>query len=141
MAGATPNRRPSRILAMQALAEWEVQGVESDDSLMDLFRACDGEPAASAYATTLVRAFWGDRKRIDELIAKSTAHWEFARLSSVDRNVMRVAVAELYHTDVPPKVAVNEAIEIAREFGGEDSPRFVNGVLDQILAGITREST
>jgi N utilization substance protein B len=81
----------------------------------------------------LVRAYWNDAKSVDERIGRAAEHWEFDRISAVDRNAMRVAVVELLQGTTPPAVVLDEAIEIAREFGGEESPRFVNGVLNSVL--------
>ena len=71
---------------------------------------------------------------IDRQLAEATENWQFSRLSQVDRNVLRIAVYELFQRDerVPTSVVLDEAIEIARRFGGEDSAQFVNGVLDRV---------
>ncbi len=72
-------------------------------------------------------------KRIDELIVKYSKNWKLSRMPVVDRNILRLAVFELlYEDDVPPSVAINEALEIARRFSTEDSTQFINGVLDAI---------
>jgi N utilization substance protein B len=118
---------------MQALCQWEAQHDTSPESLADFFAGREASPAATRHATALVQAFWQRRKRIDKAIAESAERWALARISLVERNIMRIAVLELTGDEVPPRVALNEAIEIGREFGGEDSPRFINGVLDRIM--------
>ena len=126
-------RRQARILAMQALCQWEVQRDESSELLSDFVSSGEAPPAVSRYATELVESFWKQHESVDDCIAAATEKWEFARISAVERGIMRVAVVELLGGKVPPKVALNEAIEIGREFGGKDSPRFINGVLDKIV--------
>ena len=81
----------------------------------------------------MVEGVRGERSRIDQLIADAAEHWQLSRLSKVDVSVIRVATGELLGCDdIPARVTIDEAIEIARRFGGEDSASFVNGVLDRI---------
>lgn len=92
------------------------------------------EREAFAYAQSLVEGTLGHREEIDELIRRQAEHWRLERMPAVDRNILRLAVYEfLYETDVPKLVILDEAIELAKEFGTEQSGRFVNGVLDGIL--------
>ena len=121
---------------MQALCQWDVQQDSSSESLVDFLSARDASSSARRYATELVRSFWKQRELIDETIAAATEKWEFSRISTAERNIMRVAVVELFDRRVPPKVALDEAIETGREYGGVDSPRFINGVLDKILKNL-----
>jgi N utilization substance protein B len=89
---------------------------------------------ALEYARTLVRGTLSHLDEIDELIRKQAEHWRLERMPTVDRNILRLATYEfLYETDVPKLVILDEAIELAKEFGTEQSGRFVNGVLDGIL--------
>ncbi|RME39315.1 MAG: transcription antitermination factor NusB [Planctomycetota bacterium] len=125
-------RRRGRILAMRALCQRDVQGDFADEGLVDFLQTWEESPEARAYARTLVTVFQRQRQQVDDRIAAACDNWDFSRVSPVDRNVMRVAVVEMLGAKVPVKVALNEAIEIAREYGGADSPRFVNGVLDTI---------
>ncbi len=91
------------------------------------------EPEIVRYAEVLVRGVWEHRRRFDGLITNTLEHWSLDRLSGVDRNLLRVALFEMLECDdVPEKVAINEAIEIAKAFGDAESPRFVNGILDAI---------
>lgn len=86
------------------------------------------------YAQTLVEGTLRHLEEIDELIRRQAEHWRLERMPAVDRNILRLAVFEfLYETDVPKLVILDEAIELAKEFGTEQSGRFVNGVLDGIL--------
>jgi N utilization substance protein B len=80
-----------------------------------------------------VRGTKGNQAKIDALIAQVTEHWDLERMAVVDRNILRLAVYELlWSTEVPPKVAINEAIEIAKKFGTQESSRFINGILDRV---------
>ena len=121
---------------MQALCQWDVQQDSSSELLADFLATREVSPGASGYATQLVESFWKQRKRIDETIATATQKWKLSRISTTERNIMRVAVVELFDRRVPPKVALDEAIEIGREYGGADSPRFINGVLDKIFKSL-----
>jgi len=89
---------------------------------------------AFTYAQTLVKGTLNHQQEIDDLIRRQAEHWRLERMPAVDRNILRLAVFEfLYETDVPKLVVLDEAIELAKEFGTEQSGRFVNGVLDGIL--------
>ncbi|MCH8147966.1 MAG: transcription antitermination factor NusB [Planctomycetes bacterium] len=126
-------RRQARIAAMQALCQWDVQHDVRAETLCDFFEQFGAVPAATSYATELVNGFWKNAEFVDGRIEDAVERWSFERISTVERNLMRVAVVELVGCDVPPRVILDEAIEIAQEFGGKESPRFVNGVLDRIL--------
>ena len=121
---------------MQALCQWDVQQDSSSESLADFISAREASSGARRYAAELVESFWKQRELIDKTIAAAAERWEFSRISTAERNIMRVAVVELFDRRVPPKVALDEAIETGREYGGADSPRFINGVLDKILKNL-----
>lgn len=125
--------RQARILAMQALCQWEVQREVAPGWLASLWESLEAPADAVAHAEPLVETILRDHERIDQAIAAVLEHWDLGRLSPVERNVLRVALVELEAGGVPPKVAINEAVEIGREFGGADTPRFVNGVLDRLF--------
>ena len=88
---------------------------------------------ARGYAFDLVRGILVKMVDIDEIISAAASHWRLVRIAPTDRNLLRIAVFEMIDMDdVPPQVAINEAVEIAKRFGGEESPRFINGVLDAV---------
>src|SRR5574340_403086 len=87
-------------------------------------------------AEALVRGVAKHRRAIDETIERVSINWRLDRMAKVDRNVLRLAVYELLETDVPVKVAINEAIELGKKYGSESSGAFVNGVLDKVAAGL-----
>lgn len=117
---------------MQALCQWDVQQDSSHDNLDDFLRAQEASDRACVEAARLTKAFWTRQEEIDKIIQNAAEKWTLSRMVSVERNTMRVAVVELLEESAPAKVAINEAIEIAREFGGENSPAFVNGILDDV---------
>jgi N utilization substance protein B len=92
-----------------------------------------------AFATNVLNGVISHQATIDEKIIKYTANYELKRISAVDRNILRMAIYEmLYANDVPPIVAINEAIDIAKKFGTEESGKFVNGVLDRVKLDLNR---
>ncbi len=127
------NRHFARIVAMQSLYEWDFRGDE--EPLAILRRNCDTleDEVDYDFAAHLVKLVVEHRGTIDKSIAAAAPEWPFEQISLVDRNILRVAVAELAHDrDIPPKVAINEAIEMAKAYGGETSSKFVNGVIGTI---------
>ncbi|HUF93270.1 MAG TPA: transcription antitermination factor NusB [Candidatus Limnocylindria bacterium] len=127
-------RRKAREVALQFLYQLDVNGARDPAAFEGEFwsrHPVDAE--ARAFADTLVRGSMEHQGRIDELIARYAEHWDLDRMAVVDRNILRLAVYELMlDAEVPPKVAINEAIEIAKKFGTAESGRFINGVLDRI---------
>ena len=106
-------------------------------SFQELRESVAAEPEMAAFARTLVRGVTDRRVEIDALLAETSEHWRLERMPVVDRNLLRLATYELMATpDVPPSVVLNEAIELARSFGTEASPAFVNGVLDRVAARV-----
>ncbi len=118
---------------MQALCQWEAQKDESDEALLDLLHTLAEDSGAVSYAAKLTRGYWADQEAVDRLIASAAARWDLARIGAIERNVIRVAVVEMLGSDAPPRVALSEAIDIGREYGGADSPGFINGVLDGVF--------
>jgi transcription antitermination protein NusB len=129
-------RRKGRELAVQALYQIELRGEPAAGGLPAFFEQSEGSARAKEFAAVLVAAVREKQRRIDQLIADTSEHWRFERLSPVDLNVLRVAIAELLQSPrVPTSIVLDEAIEIARRFGSAESAVFVNGILDHI-AGV-----
>jgi transcription antitermination protein NusB len=128
-------RRKGRELALQALYQLDLRG---DDAAVRTFWAhCEAPSDARSFGEDLVGGVLEERERIDALIAESSDNWRLDRLSHVDRNILRVATYELLcRHEVPARVAIDEAIEIAKRFGSDESPTFVNGVLDHIAVSV-----
>jgi N utilization substance protein B len=130
-------RRVAREVALQALYQIDMRGESAVPGDLSLFWAHFDCPEDSGeFARELVDGVRTQQERIDALITGSVEHWRLSRLSGVDRNLLRVATFELVgRPEIPASVTINEAVEIARRFGSEDSAAFVNGVLDHI-AGV-----
>ncbi len=118
---------------MQGLYQLDVQGTDALDRLPMFYRESEEDKLICELANEWTREAWTNIERCDEFIKAATIRWQFSRLSPVDRSILRLATYELACCpDVPPKVAINEAIELAKKFSTEKSPGFVNGVLDAI---------
>jgi len=127
-------RTRARELAMQALYQLDVQGPDVFELLGRFFTEADKDEFVRKLALDWTKGTWENLKQCDELIVASTIKWQFTRLSPVDKGILRLAVYQLkFCSDIPPKVVINEAIELAKKFSTDKSPAFVNGVLDAIL--------
>jgi len=137
--GAPGNRHRSRILALQTLYACEV-GITPEWNVM-LDRIADGSsltPSITKYSKELLAKLYEQPEFIDDLIQKKAANWDMKRMAAIDRNILRLAVAELhFFQDVPAKVVIDEAVELAKSFGAEDSGKFVNGIIDSIHKSLT----
>lgn len=131
------NRSRARGWALQGLYAWESRGGVQDDAvrvLSDLFSNLRVSEQNRPYAEILVRLVANNLPRINRTIEESLTNWRMGRLSVIDRNVLRLAVAEmLFVDDVPPRMTIREAVKLAEKYGTEESPRFVNGVLDAVM--------
>jgi N utilization substance protein B len=127
-------RRQARELALQLLYELDVRGEVEPGPVIDAFWQRQQAPDdVRSFADALVQGVTAERPKIDELIGRFAEHWELDRMAVVDRNVLRAGIWELlWGVDVPPIVAINEALEIARRFSTEESTRFINGLLDRV---------
>ena len=131
-------RTKARQLAMQALFQLDVQGPSLLADLDEFFRENAPELPVRTLASEWTRGAWANICACDNLIAAAALKWKLSRLSQVDKSILRLAVYHLkFCPDIPPKVTINEAIELAKKFGTEKSPAFVNGVLDGVLRKIT----
>jgi N utilization substance protein B len=124
-------RRRARELALQLLYQHEHRGAELDAMQADFDEWTSATDSVRSFADRLLRGTLEHLEELDDELGRQTAHWRLERLAAVDRNILRLAMYELiYESDTPPAVVIDEAIEIAKRFGAEDSGRFVNGVLD-----------
>ena len=129
-----PARRKARRRALDVLYQADLRGLPERDVLtFYLDRLETPRPEHMGYAVMIVEGVATHRERIDELIASYAEGWTLERMPTVDRNLCRIAVFELlYRDDIDRAVAINEAVELAGELSTDDSPRFVNGLLDRI---------
>jgi transcription antitermination factor NusB len=127
-------RSRARELTMQALYQLDVQGNDAFENLKEFFTESERDVYIGQLAWDWMKGTWDNIAQCDELITTATIKWQFARLSPVDKSILRLSVYHLkFCPDIPPKVVINEAIELAKKFSTDKSPAFVNGVLDAIL--------
>ena len=139
-------RRKSREAALQFLYQNDfvkVADVGDDLELTDNFHLFCSlyqvNKKARPYALHLIRGVLTQIEKIDQLIGSAGSHWRLSRIAPTDRNLLRIAVFEMtLMNEVPPQVAINEAVEIAKRFGGDESPGFINGVLDAVKSNFSQ---
>lgn len=137
-----PSRRRSRQRALQILYLWDVRRQPVPDALEAYFDSLYSEesrvrPPRDSFVEQLVRGAVDHVADIDERITRHAEHWRIERMPTVDRNILRLAVYEMMHADTPAPVVIDEALELARRYSGEESVQFINGVLDAIHREIT----
>jgi N utilization substance protein B len=127
-------RRASRETALKVLYAWDLSGLDPLERLSYMTSEKEFDvPAPDDFCGKLVRGVLGCRDMLDGAIGDCALEWDFDRISAVDRNILRIAAFEmLFLKEAPFAAVINEAIEIAKAYGAEDSFRFVNGILDQI---------
>lgn len=137
------SRHQARQIALQVLYRYDVQaqssgiqppqGVQLAEDVNRHFEHFQVHPPLREFAARLVVGSLENKASLDELIEKHAANWKLSRMGFIDRNLLRMAVYELANfSDVPSTVTIDEAVELAKQFGTEDSPAFVNGILDAI---------
>ncbi len=134
-------RTRSRQAALQALYAVDLGARGTSPELAEVALEALAEhfelpPGARAFAATLVSGVAAARDELDALLARHASNWKISRMAAVDRNVLRIGAWELSHSDTPTSVILDEAIELARRFGAESSPAFVNGVLDAVARAV-----
>jgi transcription antitermination protein NusB len=126
-------RRKAREFALQMLYQAEASGTPVGDVAAAFWDDRDTPSDVRLFADRLARGTAASLLAIDAILAESLENWRLERLAIVDRNILRLAVYEFLHeTETPPIVIIDEAIEVARRFGGEESWQFANGILDAI---------
>ncbi len=126
-------RRSARELALQALYYADMNQTDIEKVIENFCRHFTPSKRALPYFNKLARGVVRASSEIDALIENFADHWKLTRISCVDRNIMRIGVYELLHCpDIPPKVVINEAIDIGKKFGAQESGAFINGILDSI---------
>lgn len=126
-------RRKARERALQFLFGLDFTNSPWEPAAALFWEIEQTRPSVRHYAMTLIRGVCGNRDALDEAILGALQNWTADRVGRIERNIIRIALYEMRHAeDVPAPVAINEAIELAKAFGSEDAPRFVNGVLDRL---------
>jgi N utilization substance protein B len=144
-----PGRRRAREVVLQALYDADLAGVQPRQALRGLWSALledDGSLGEAGigederrFATTLIQGVEEQGPRIDGLIEEASLNWRLVRMPVVDRNILRLACFELVGCpEIPVSVTINEAVELAKRFGGDDSRAFVNGILDRVAHDLGR---
>ena len=135
-------RRQARELAMQALFYMDIQK-DASKQMLEYFCGCFCPSKKSRpFFIKLVNGVLGAKDQIDALVERFSQNWKINRMSCVDRNVMRIAVYEMiYCHDIPPKVSINEAVDIGKKFGTQESGAFINGIMDSIRETLEKEGT
>jgi len=129
-----PSRRRARQRALQILFLWDARRQPVDEAIDAYYDSLYWEepPERDVFVRSLVSGTVEHLAEVDEQIAKHAEHWRMERMPAVDRNILRMAVYEMMRGDTPVAVTIDEALELARKFSGEESVLFVNGVLDAI---------
>jgi len=133
-------RRRSRELAMQALFYMDINNNSSQEMIERFCENFSHPPKTRAFFLKLVNGVIAARPEIDALIERFSKNWQISRMSFVDRNVIRIAVYEmLFCPDIPSKVTINEAVDVGKKFGSEESGAFINGIIDSIRIAIEKK--
>ena len=126
-------RTRARECALQVLYQMDITSDKPEDSLKNYWLENEESAEIKDFAESIVNGTRDKKDEIDKLITKYAQNWTLLRMAVVDRNIMRMAIYELLHCpDIPPKVCINEAVELAKKFGDAESGKFVNGILDRI---------
>jgi N utilization substance protein B len=132
-----PSRRRSRERALQILFQWDMRKQPVEESIDAFYNSLYSEESAvrmarDEFLEQLVHGTVEKSGEIDGLISSHAEHWRLERMPAVDRNILRMAIYEMRNTETPAPVVIDEALELARRFSGEESVQFVNGVLDAV---------
>jgi transcription antitermination protein NusB len=133
------SRRKAREAAVQMLYQIDVCGIDAKAAVELFWRHLGVAAERDDFADQLVLGFGRVSDEIDTKIREVSRHWRLERMARVDRNIIRLGAYELMHVaDIPRRVTLNEAVELAKRFGNEESPAFVNGVLDRIADDVAK---
>ncbi|RJR26251.1 MAG: transcription antitermination factor NusB [Desulfobacteraceae bacterium] len=134
-------RRRARELAVQVLFHLEFSPDDPNEAFGLICDNFENPEEIRPYAKVLVGGVWERKSHLDNVIGKASEHWRVDRMARVDRTILRLAVYEmLFVEDVPPKVSIDEALELGKKFGGSESSRFINGILDFVYKEVLREA-
>lgn len=130
-------RRKARESALKMLYAWEVSKNPVEQVIDTYWRDFEPQQEGRGFAEQIFRGAVAHKEELDQAIQQASTHWKLNRMAALDRNLLRLATFELFHLeDVPKRVTLNEAIEIAKRFGTEDSWAFINGVLDKLARSV-----
>ena len=135
-------RRAARELALKFLYQTEFNPDDREAQMEQFCERADTHHAITEFMKVLVDKVFSQSEEVDIQLKKFSDHWALERMSMVDRNILRLGICELlFETSTPPKVVINEAVEIAKKFGSEDSPDFINGILDKVFKETLKDAS
>lgn len=133
------SRHEGRLMAVQFLFQRDFNDGDMAEALADFWLARKTSPKLRSFAEELIRGVEAARSELDDRLKGYATNWDLSRMAAVDRNILRLALYEMmYREDIPPVVSINEAVDLAKEFGGRESGRFVNGILDRAAKDVQR---
>jgi len=133
-------RRKAREVALQVLYQLDVLKIDVKEAVELFWNNFDAPDEVRTFSSLLIEGTWLNVDEIDSLISSSSENWSISRMSKVDKNILRMAVYELlYCHDIPPKVTLNEAIDLGKVYGSENSGSFINGILDALYARLRKK--
>jgi len=133
-------RSRAREVALQALFQQDLNPRDSRDQLAPFVNSRLQEAQLQEFATTLVLGVLRNQGELDDLLESKADNWSLSRMAATDRNVLRLGAFEIRYTETPNRVAINEAVELAKRFGSKQSSEFVNGILDKLQPPMPKES-
>ena len=135
-------RRAARELALKFLYQTEFNPDDREAQMEKFCERADTHHEITEFMQVLVNKVFSQSEEVDIQLKKFSDHWALERMSMVDRNILRLGICELlFETSTPPKVVINEAVEIAKKFGSEDSPDFINGILDKVFKETLKDAS
>ena len=133
-------RRKAREIALQVLYGLDYLKISSEEAVKLFWERFEAPRESEAFSSLLIHGAWNNRQQLDDLIGSCSENWSVARMSRVDRSILRMAVYELLHCqDIPPKVTINEAIDLGKVYGSENSGSFINGILDALYMELRKK--
>lgn len=133
-------RRKARELVLKSLYSYEISNIEPNTTLDDLLSESTLDQSSRIFASQLYNKVLENRKSIDNMIKECVDNWDINRLAIIDKNIIRMGICELlFFGDIPQKVSMDEAIELAKKYGAEDSGSFVNGILDHVANNLSKK--
>ena len=134
-------RRAARELALKFLYQSEFNPDDCEGQMEQFCERADTHREITEFMKVLVNKVFSQSEEVDIQLKKFSDHWALDRMSMIDRNILRLGISELlFGASTPPKVVINEAVEIAKKFGSEDSPDFINGILDKVFKETLKEA-
>lgn len=134
-------RSRAREVVLQLLYQDDLNPAPDIESIEAFLRArLNNREDLIDFARDLRKGVRANREELDSLLQERAANWSLARMAATDRNILRLGAFEILHTDAPSRVAINEAVELAKRYGAKQSPQFVNGILDRVLHDLKQDS-